>query len=449
MLSTATVLVVDDEPRFHETLDRALRETSYRRLAAYNVFQARDILRHEPVDVVLLDLGLPGARGDELLAELGDAILGGRTEVVMVTSDRSTTTAVRCAHAGAFDFVEKTAELYEQMPLVIHRALEHRRQRRTALAARAAKAAQEHIVPLVRSASPEVKSLVRRLHTVAGTIAPALIEAADGLGVEHLAHYLHLQSPREGNPFVVIDLSRLGPSEADAQLLTAPIDGAVSDIELADGGTLYLAAVDRLSVQGQGALVRLLASGESPSSRGHRLDVRVVASTARPDALSLELSSLFGVQHLRVPTLRERSEDVPMLLEWSAERRLPPGLRPRFTGEALWALRAYSWPGQLRELEELVTQLGAARGGGVVELTDLPFPIAVEYLGQRASGEAGAGRSLYRAAVSQFHRLLFGQVLKQHGGNRRAAARALGIPYPTFKRKVRQLGMGGPGGEDA
>jgi DNA-binding NtrC family response regulator len=442
VLPQATVLCVDDEPRFHETLDRALQGTDYRRVAAYNVFQARDILHHDAVDVVLLDLGLPGARGDELLGELGGAIQSGRLEVLMLTGEASYSMAVRCAQAGAFDYVTKSAELFRDLPLLIRRALEHRVKRRAALAARTERATHDVIAQLIRSSVPNVHDVVTRLHQAAGTRAPVLVATDDTTLSEPLAHFVHLQSPRADGPFVTVDLSRLSSADADAVVAAGPNPQALSDVELADGGSLFLAGVDRLSERGASALVRLLAAGELPAAPGRRIDVRLIASVpaASRAAVVPELAALCADGWLDVPGLAQRRADIPMLLEWVAGCRLPPHERPRYSGEALTALKGYSWPGQLGELTDVVLQLGAQRLVQPVALRDLPFAIAVEYYAARAGMTSIEGRSPYREAVRQFHRVLFTRTLRAHHGDRRAAARSLGIPFPSFVRKLRQLG---------
>jgi DNA-binding NtrC family response regulator len=442
MPSSATVLVVDDEPRFHETLDRVLKTSTLRRLSAFNCFQAREILRHERVDVVLLDLSLPGMRGDEFLAELNPEVKAGRMEVLVITSDGTTQSAVRCAQSGAFDYLTKSAEVYKQVPLLVERALEHRRRRRATLVARSARQAQEYMVQLVRSRSPQVLEVARRAHELAGGTSPVLIEALEGAGTPRLAHFMHLQSPRAEDPFVFTNLGRLALEDADAALTTPPPPGELSDMELADGGTLYVAGIERLSEASQRALVALVDRGEAPGSR-RQLDVRLIASTV-PGAQGVvpELLALFERARIALPPLSERRQDIAMLLEWSASRRLPKQSQPRLAPAAVEALARYSWPRQLAELEELVMQLAAAPPGEVVELADLPFQVAVEHLTQQAREQASARRGgLYRAALEQFQRMLIRQVLRAHDGHRHRAAEALGIPYATFKRKVRELGL--------
>jgi DNA-binding NtrC family response regulator len=454
MDSSATVLVVDDEERFHENVARALSSVrGLRRLAAYNVFQARDILHHESVDVVLLDLNMPGVRGDTLLQELKPDVEAGRMEIVVISANESVQSAVSCTKSGAFDYILKSAEVYRQVELLIKRALEHRRQRRAALVARAAVDAEEFVTNLVSSAAPEAKKAVYRANEFAASRVPVLIEGAPGSGVEHVAHFLHLQSSRSQAAFVVMDAKRLAPGELNAMLARgagtkpgpsdAPPAGRPSELELADGGTLFLDSIEHLDPRVQRQLVPLmLGVSDGSDNAARRFDVRIVAACADGKAATLDsaVRQLLDLSKLRLPRLSERRDDIPLLLEWSAERRLVRAARPRWAPEAIRALQDYDWPRNVSELEELVVQLGATRAGAVIALADLPFQIVVAHLTRRADerptvGENGGGK-LYEMAMAHFQHTLLHHVLLAHGGDPSKAAAALGVPLGMLKKEL-------------
>ena len=472
MDSSATVLVVDDEERFHENVARALSSVrGLRRLAAYNVFQARDILHHESVDVVLLDLNMPGVRGDTLLQELKPDIEAGRMEIVVISANESVQSAVSCTKSGAFDYILKSAEVYRQVELLIKRALEHRRQRRAALVARAAIDAEEFVTNLMTSTLPEAQKVVYRANEFAATRVPVLIEGAPGSGVEHLAHFLHLQSNRSQAAFVVMDAARLAPGELNAMLAGgtaasggrgvpvsargtgpshhAPAEGTSgttrpSELELADGGTLFLDGIEHLDPRLQRQLVPImLGVSDGSDTAARRFDVRIIAACADGKAATLDsaVRQLLDLSKLRLPRLAERREDIPALLGWSAERRLVRAARPRFSPEAIRALQDYDWPRNAAELEELVVQLGATRAGALIALADLPFQVVVAHLTRRTSerptvGENGGGK-LYEMAMAHFQHTLMHHVLLAHGGDTARAAAALGVSVEMLCKELK------------
>jgi len=460
MDSSATVLVVDDEERFHENVARALSSVrGLRRLAAYNVFQARDILHHENVDVVLLDLNMPGVRGDTLLAELKPDIEAGRMEIVVISANESVQSAVSCTKSGAFDYILKSAEVYRQVELLIKRALDHRRQRRAALVARAAVDAEEFVTNLMSSSQADAKKAVYRANEFAASRVPVLIEGAPGSGVEHLAHFLHLQSARSQSAFVVLDAKRLAPGELNTMLAggssasrpaAAPSDAPnpsnnskPSELELADGGTLFLDGIEYVDPRVQRQLVPLmLGVSDGSDTAARRFDVRIVAACGDGKAATLDsaVRQLLDLSKLRLPRLTERREDIPALLEWSAERRLVRAARPRWAPEAIRALQDYDWPRNVSELEELVVQLGATRAGAVIALADLPFQVVVQHLTRRAGerptvGEGGGGK-LYEMAMAHFQHTLLHHVLLSHGGDAVKAAASLGVPVAMLRREL-------------
>ncbi len=451
MLSSATVLIVDDEERFHENLARALKSVrGLRRLAAYNVFQAREVLKHETVDVVILDLNMPGVRGDQLLQELRPDIDAGRMEIVVVSGNDSVESAVLCTKYGAFDYILKSAEVYRHIELLINRALDHRRQRRAALVARSAVDAQQFVANLTASSSPEAKKLVLRADEFAPTRVPVLIEGAAGTGVEHIAHFLHVNSPRAQAAFVVMDVARLAPGELNTMLAGgATADGKPSELELADGGTLFFDGIEHLDPRVQRQLVPLmLGVSDGSDTAAHKFDVRVIAACADGKASGLDsaVRQLLDLSKLRLPRLVDRRADIPSLLAWSAERRLVRAARPRFSDEAVAALKDYDWPRNIAELEELVVQLGATRAGAVITLADLPFQVVVAHLTKRVREmptAGGGGGKLYEMAMAHFQHTLLHHVLIAHGGNTTRAAETLGIPVATLRRQLNLKGVAG------
>src|SRR5215468_12532688 len=280
-----TVLVVDDEPAFQETVARYL--VGYRRLTAYNGWQAMEAMSKHHVDVVLLDLNLPDTTGIKLLKEIRAE--RDDVEVIIITSHAEIRNAVTCVKAGAFDFLAKSYENYQQIADHVERALEHRRRRRAEILHRADENLRDAIALLEQTKSPEMAEINRILRQVAGTPLTVLIEGESGVGKELLARYVHLHSDRATNPFVPVNVAAI-PSTLIESTLFGHEKGAFTSadrqrlgkFELAEGGTLFLDEVGELEPAAQVKLLRALQEREIERIGGAEpapVDVRVVAAT--------------------------------------------------------------------------------------------------------------------------------------------------------------------------
>jgi two-component system, NtrC family, response regulator HydG len=453
--SRTTVLVVDDEPAFQETIARYL--TGYRRLTAYNGVQAREILSKNHVDVILLDLNLPDTTGLKLCKEIHDE----RTdvEVIIITSHAEIRNAVACVKAGAFDFLAKTYENYQQIADHVERALEHRRRRRADILRRADDNLRESLELLERTKSNELAEVVAVLQQVARTPLTVLIEGESGVGKELLARYVHLHSDRSAAPFVPVNLAAI-PSTLIESALFGHEKGAFTSadrqrlgkFELADGGTLFLDEVGELEPAAQAKLLRALQEREIERIGGAEpapVDVRVIAATNKnleDEVISgrfrEDLWFRLNVVRLRVPPLRLRRADIPDLVNLLASRhaRAMGRRAPVFADEAMRALQSYGWPGNVRELENLVMRMIALRSGEKVKMVDIPVEYCVEQLSNLALWYAkrdkdSQRKNIYDLACDHFERFFVRHMVDRCGGNKAEAARRLGISYATVKNK--------------
>ncbi len=454
-----TVLVVDDEPRFHETIARYL--TGYRRLSAYNAAQARKLLAKHHVDVVLLDLGLPDISGVELLREWRSE--RDDFEVVVVTCHTDLANAVDCVKAGAFDFVAKTMESYQRIGDHVERALDNRRRKRSLVEARGGDGPlREGLAQIERSSSPEMRELVRELKMVAPTTLTVMLEGESGVGKELLARWTHQLSPRAQGPFVAINMAAVPGTLLESVLFgheKGAFTGAdrqrLGKFELADGGTLFLDEISELDLTFQAKLLRALQEREIERIGGAEpvpVDLRIIAATNQ-DLEAMVMAGKFrqdlwfrlNVMRVRVPPLRQRANDIPDLVDLLARRHAAAMSReaPRFRPEALAALREYTWPGNVRELENLVMRMVALHPGAEIGLEDIPPEYCLEHFGKLALSHAQASTdrlepSMYHQAMHHFERYLVRQAVDRCNGNKAEAARILGISYSSLKVKFGQ-----------
>ncbi|HKA87217.1 MAG TPA: sigma-54 dependent transcriptional regulator [Haliangiales bacterium] len=450
------MLVVDDEPAFQEMVARYL--TSYRRINAYNGYQAMQALAKHHVDVVLLDLNLPDTTGLKLLREIRAE--RDDVEIIIITSHTEIANAVSCVKAGAFDFLAKSYENYQQIGEHVQRALENRKRRRSDILARADDHLREAFTLLEQTASTELAEIVRVLRQVAGTPLTVLIEGESGVGKELLARYVHLHSERAAAPFVPVNVAAIPSSLMEATLFghekgafTSADRQRLGKFELADGGTMFLDEIGELELSAQAKLLRALQEREIErigAAEPTPIDVRVVAATNKDLEAAVvagrfreDLWYRLNVVRLRVPPLRARPDDVPALIELLARRHaLAMGrLAPSFTQETMAALSSYRWPGNVRELENLIMRLVALHPGATIRGLDIPVEYCTEHLGKLAASSAEREkttnkRSLYELACDHFERFFVRHMIERCGGNKAEAARRLGVSYSTIKNKL-------------
>jgi len=453
-----TVLVVDDEESLHHAIVRYLDR--FRVVHAFNGRQALAALGRHHVDVVLLDLNMPGKSGFDVLDEIEREHED--VEVVVLTAYADLENAVKAVKMGAFDFVEKSHERYQQISGHIDRALEHRRRKRDQMDARTREVwLRDAFLLMENSASDSFRAVVKLAKKVAATPLTVLLEGESGVGKEVMARYLHTRSDRADHSFIAADLAAVPLSLLDSHLfghVKGAFTGAekthLGKFELADGGTLFLDEIGELPREVQVRLLRVLQErrverlGAQESSP---IDVRLIAATNRTlrDEVAAkrfreDLFYRLDVVRMPIPPLRDRTEDLPALLELFAKKHCSAlGAPPlRFSRDAIRVLSQYPWPGNIRELENLIMRLAAVNPGREIETDDIPLDYCLESLHGLAGkviseGEPGTGeRALYRLARKQFERYIVRLMVNRCGGDKRAAARALGVSYSLVKEKT-------------
>ena len=435
---SARILVVDDEANIRALIDEILSEEGYDVTTAADAKHARAARKEHDFDLVLLDIWMPDTDGISLLKEWTES--GESGTVVMMSGHGTVDTAVEATRLGAFDFIEKPVSLAKLLRTV-EKALAARRtkdQRRTALTQ----------TPAPAGKSQPIRALREQIARVAQHDAHVLITGEPGSGRELFARYLASQSPQARAPFVMVMGGDLSAEDAQRQLLG---DGSQPGaLERADGGILFIKELGDVSPEGQRLLLGVLEQGAyrpAGQAADRPLNVRIVTSAypgfERSEAVRRELLSHLSVVVIRVPPLREYSEDVPELLRYQADALVDAEGLPfrRFSVAAQNRLRNYPWPGNVRELKNLVKRLLILGGDEEISLAEVEAQVAAG----TAEGEPLVKQDLLamplREAREHFERAYLQQQLLLCGGKVGQLAKRVGMERTHLYRKLRSLGV--------
>jgi two-component system response regulator AtoC len=444
------VLVVDDEPALRFTVEQVLGAAGLAVVEAASGAEALE--RLEGVGAVVTDLAMPGMDGMALLREVRarDPLL----PVLLLTARGDERAAVGAMKAGAYDYLPKPFQK-DELVLAVRRALEAHGLRARARAAEVERAVGR---PLVGRSAPFLR-LLEEARRLAAREVPVLVRGETGTGKELVASLLHATGPRAGGPLVRFNCAAIPAELAEAELF-GHAKGAFTGADAArpgffrqaHGGTLVLDEVGELPLPLQPKLLRALQDGEVQpvgSGRVERVDVRVVSCTHR-DLLAEAQAGRFredlyyrlAVVELRVPPLRERREDVPLLVEAFRRRYARRfGLDAvRLTPALVGALVQREWRGNVRELENAVARLLALSTGEDVGLEALAGLDGVAGAGGPGA-PAPAGTAGLREQVAAFERGLLARMMEQTGGNQSEAARRLGLTRVTLIDKLKRHGL--------
>jgi two-component system response regulator AtoC len=445
------VLIVDDEKHTREGLQQALSD-GYDVTIAASADEAFNLLDAQPFDVVLTDLRMPGKSGLKVIDKA--LALPQRPAVLMMTAYGNIDTAVEAMKRGAVDFLTKPVNI-ERLEVLIQRAL------KTKTLEVEVKQLHERLdekfsVEGIIGTSQKLKDVIDKMRLVAPSRATILIEGESGTGKELIAQAIHQASPRARAPFIAVHCAALSENLLESEIFghergsfTGATERRVGRFESADGGTLFLDEIGEISPSTQVKLLRFLETKSIERVGGSKpinLDVRLVAATnrnleqmSRDGKFRDDLFFRLNVVRLVMPPLRERVEDVPLLLAhfikiFSDENGVPP-----LTVEsgALRMLQSYGWPGNIRELRNFCENAVVMRRGG--SLTE--YDLEPKFRGQVGVGEspAAAAKADARAnplSVEENEKRLLREALHKSRGNRTKAAELMGISRRTLHRKI-------------
>jgi two-component system nitrogen regulation response regulator NtrX len=442
-----SILIVDDERGIRETLRAVLEDEGFQADAVATGEECLKAIERRAYGCVLLDVWLPGLDGLETLKQLRAA--GTESAVVMISGHGNVETAVRATKLGAFDFIEKPLSI-EKTVLTIRNALRQRELERVN-AELVAELSQEYAMV---GESVAMRALRKQIAVVAPTDGRVLVYGESGTGKELVARGIHAQSRRAGSPFVEVNSAAI-PEELVESELFGHVKGAFTGataakkgkFELADGATLFLDEVGDMSLRVQAKVLRVLEEQRfEPVGSGNsvRVDVRVLAATnQRLDALIEQgsfRSDLFyrlNVIPFEIPPLRERIEDVPLLVEhFNQKFSTAYGKKPkRFETEAMDALQNYSWPGNVRELRNTVERVVIMHARARVTAGELPP------LGGEEPPAASFRFPSFKEATDAYHREFIQRKLSEAEGNVSRAAELMGVDRSHLYRRMRALGI--------
>jgi DNA-binding NtrC family response regulator len=456
------VLIVDEDPAVRTACCEIATSLGFVPYGIDSLGKARSLLRGNSIDILILDLKSPAGAGLEVLEEV--KLLHPEIAVIVMTAFATVTSAVEAMRTGANDYLTKPFAL-DELAVVLDRAAERRAVDTASRRLREQLRSQQGLGNLIGN-SAEMEKIYRILSKVAHTTHPVLILGESGTGKELVARSIHSNGPSATKPFLPVDCGSLVPTLVESELfgyVKGAFTGATRNkdglLASADGGTVFLDEIGEMPLDLQAKLLRALQEKEvRPVGATHRvpINVRILAATNRDLASMVEqgrfrkdLYYRLNVVALRIPPLRDRREDIPLLAAHFLNRMARNGgAKYTLSDDALRTMSEYAWPGNVRELENSLERACALCSGPVLRLSDLPTQLQDFHLcfGRSAKpGENGAANEPAEVTpLAALERQAILDTLRQLNGDKLTAARLLGIGKTTLYRKLKEYGIGEP-----
>ena len=446
--AVANLLIVDDERAIREGCREAAQSVGYNAFIADSAEHAYKLLDAHGIDVVLLDLKLPGASGLEALRHIKEQ--RPETIVIIITGYATVSSAVQAMKLGAYDYLTKPFSLDELKAVLERVSIEVKSTAERRLARERLRWKQGFAGIVGRS--PEMEKLYRIVAKAAQSTHPVLILGESGTGKELVARSIHFSGPFKDKPFIPVDCGSLVPSLIESELfgyVKGAFTGAQKSKEgllaVAEGGTVFLDEVGELPIDLQSKLLRAIQEHEIRpvgSTKRVPINVRILAATNRDLEAAVaegkfrrDLYFRLNVLTLRIPPLRERKQDIPLLAQHVVERlSRASGTQYTLSDEALKALTAYDWPGNVRELENCLERACTMSSGPVLHTADLSS--AVQNSTVHSSRSPADAPKIIPLAELEKHAIL--STIDQLNGDKLLAARMLGIGKTTLYRKLKE-----------
>jgi nitrogen regulation protein NR(I) len=475
------ILIADDEASLRKVLSAALKREGYEVLTVKSAEEALEALEAstspdtgEPFSLLVSDVRMPGLDGMQLLGRVKRRFKD--LPVVMLTAHGTVDLAVQALKQGAFDFITKPYER-DELIAVVKKAIAHRdRDEREPTMGGGGSDDERTLVGV----SQRIRQVIDVIDKVADSPSTVLVTGESGTGKELVALALHKKSSRRDKPFIRINAAAIPPTLIEAELFgheKGAFTGAVTSkpgrFELADGGTLFLDEIGELPVDMQVKLLRVLQEQTFERIGGIKtlhVDIRLIAATNRDLKKAIadgvfreDLYWRLNVVPLELPPLRERVEDIPLLVEEfrkKLNRRLNRNIES-VSADAMALLQRYPWPGNIRELENIIERTLLFCDGNVVDVEDLPPDLRAKVASDSADGRVGVGdlaarvkeaavesagttgsmKDIVRLATAELERDLITRALEETQGNVTHAARRLKISRKSLQIKMKELGL--------
>ncbi len=445
-----SILLIDDDDSMRRVMEFSLAEAGYRVQTAASGEGGLRLFEKDSFDAVITDITMPGMNGMEVLAKLrlGDA----RLPVIIITAYGTIESAVEAMKQGAFDYITKPFNR-DELRLTLDRALTMRRLEKENVELRAEVKGRYRFDSIVGS-SEKIREVLDMAGRVAASEATVLITGESGTGKELLARGIHYNSPRANGPFIAVNCAAIPENLIESELfghVKGAFTGAVKDkegkFELADGGTLFLDEIADLRVDLQAKLLRVLQERHVDRVGGSHpipIEVRVIAATNKDIERAVkeghvreDLYYRLSVIPLRMPPLRERKDDIPLLVNHFL-KKFNPSQDVSVDHEALDAFTAYGWPGNVRELENVIERASVLKRGDAITPAELPDKLKKE---KTSVGNIILNLPDEGISLEDLEKKLIIKALERHKGNQTRAAEYLGITRPTLIYRMEKYGI--------
>lgn len=445
IITSKRIMVVDDEAPFRKLLERRLSKEGNAVEGFESSKSALSAAEQKHFDVALVDIKMPGMDGIELLRRFKE--IHPSMEIIIITGQGTIDSAIAAMKLGAYDYLTKPCKLSE-LDLIVQKAYERSTLQRQNVLLQDQLRMRNPYGEIVGK-SRKIREVVSLAHKVAPTSSPVLIEGESGTGKELVANIIHKKSRRSEGPFIVINCAALQENLLENELFgheKGAFTGASSLthglFELADRGTFFIDEISEMNPNIQAKLLRVIELGEFRRVGGNRqirVDVRVLAATNRnleeevkKGRFREDLFYRLNVVTLSLPPLRERKEDIPMLVDYFLRTQgMEGGWGKAISADALESLKNYDWPGNIRELANVLERALILSTGNTITLKDLPLTI----LGKSSTLPQSV------STLVEIEKNLIEKTLRELNGNKTKTANTLGISLRNLYRKIEKYGI--------
>ena len=463
------VLIVDDDESILWILQRMFKDKKIETVEARDGKSALEMLKDQDLSIAIMDIRMPEKDGLDVLREIKET--GCQTPIIIMTAQGTMKNAVEAMKHGAFDYITKPFDIGE-LEILVDRALEHRKLKQEVanLKDRLKERVAKEITFIGKSKA--VQDVFKTVGRIAPKDVPVIIQGESGTGKELVAKLIHTNSPRNEGPFIAVNSAAIPRELMESELFgyekgafTGAIETRLGKFELANNGTLFLDEIGDMALDLQSKLLRAIQGQEFYRVGGKQpiqVDVRIIAATNQDIEKAVEekkfredLLYRLNVVTIKLPPLRSRKEDIPLLAEYFLQKfQEEMGIEPRtISPNATNALKSYSWPGNVRQLENILRRAVLLSPNPMLTPDDVSLPrerrnreslediISSRLEGYINSIDASGKHELYDTIVPFMERPLIKLVLKKTGGNQVKTAEILGINRNTLRKKIKELGI--------